>query len=134
MPIVSPRTALLWVYGVLAVLVCGVFVAASILCPSNDDVLVHNATSGEILDVVVLRGEGADAEEVARFPRIAPDASALAHAGLGPISVEFTDGRGRWTATRALWRDEDDVRTHSDPDVLDVTADAVGRASVRRKP
>jgi len=117
-----------------AALVVGVLVVATWLFPSNDDVLVRNATSSDLLDVVVVRGEGGDAEEVERIPRIAPNEQPLARAGLGPISVEFTDARGRWVAVRALWRDEDDVRGRSTPVVLDVTADAVGGTPVRRKP
>jgi hypothetical protein len=117
-----------------AALVVGVGLLGKLLFPSNSDILVRNATSSDLSDVVVLRGEGDDAEEVARFPRIAPNEQSLAPAGLGPISVEFTDARGRWIAARAMWRDEDDVGMQSKPSVLEVTADTAGRAPVRRKP
>jgi hypothetical protein len=134
MPVASlPRTVLAVVAGVGLLLATGASVVW-LRFPYNDDVVVRNTTSGDLLDVVVIRGEGDDAEEPARFPRIAPGAEALAHDGLGPISVEFRDARGRWTASRVLWRDDDDVRSRSEPELLEVTADAVGRVPVRRKP
>ena len=135
------RALLLWILAatvVAALCVYGIVALSRRLnwpatLSSNDDLLLRNESGRTMLRVRVLDGADGSGDEVAHIDRIDPSATALvADAGLGTLSLEFSDDRGDWVAPAMIWRDEDDIRGETPAEIV-VTADRAGKARLARR-